>query len=218
MKPLHEKDAEYFNEFPSPIMQMLQEHHFTHLNATITFFGPMLYFLARAIEAHQVLEIGHAEGYTAWYLANAVRDNGVRYNVKNGMYYGIDIVQTDRVKECFAKHPELPVTILNMDSMTLKADTFGDTKFDIIFQDGCHDREHVLYELETMYPALRDQGFGYFIMHDVYGPAEETFNELIPLLQTKYNFEWCRLWASSYGLAILRKMDGYDPAKRYWTP
>lgn len=219
LKVTHPKDVEYFTEFPSPIMETIHSTHFTNINSTITFFGPMLYFFARAIEAHRILEIGHAEGYTSWYLANAVKDNGLRYQVSDGMYYGIDIIQTEKTRDnILSKDPTLPIQIINMDSMTLKPDTFGDKKFDMIFQDGCHDREHVLYELEAMYPALRGEGFGYWVAHDVYGPAEETFNELIPDLTTKYNFEWCRIWSSSYGLAILRKMDGYDPNKRFWTP
>jgi hypothetical protein len=208
-----QKDIDYFAEFPAPIMELIHSAHFININSTITFFGPMLYFFARAIEAHKVLEIGHAECYTGWYLANAVKDNGVRYQVKDGQYYGIDIVQTDLAVE---RLKGLPVTIQNLDSMKITPDTFKDVTFDMIFQDGCHDEEHVLYELETLYPQLKGKGEGYWVMHDVYGPSEEAFNKLIPLLTTKYNFEWCRIWSSAYGLGILRKMDGYDPEKRFW--
>jgi protein-L-isoaspartate O-methyltransferase len=209
----HPKDVEYFKEFPAPIMELIHSGHFTNINSTIAFFGPMLYFFARAIEAHKILEIGHAECYTSWYLANAVKDNGLRYQVPDGQYYGIDIVQSDNAKE---KLKGLPATIINMDSINLNNETFKDIKFDMIFQDGAHDTEHVLHELEVLYPQLKGEGQGYFIMHDVYGPSEEAFHKLIPLLNTKYNFEWCRIWSSAYGLGILRKMDGYDPEKRYW--
>lgn len=209
----HPKDIEYFNEFDAPLMELIHSSHFTNINSTITFFGPMLYFFARAIEAHQVLEIGHAECYTAWYLANAVKDNSLRYQVKDSQYYGIDIVQTELAKE---RLKGFPVTILNMDSITLTPDTFKDVTFDLIFQDGAHDEEHVLYEIETLYPQLRGKGKGYLIMHDVYGPSEEAFHKLLPLLTTKYNFEWCRIWSSAYGLGILRKMDDYDPEERFW--
>jgi len=210
----HPKDVEYFTQFPAPLMESIHSNHFVNINSTITFFGPMLYFFARAIEAHTILEIGHAECYTAWYLANAVKDNGIRYQVKDGQYYGIDIVQTDVATE---RMKELPATIINLDSMKITPDTFKDIKFDMIFQDGAHDEEHVLYEIETLYPQIKEGGTGYLVMHDVYGPAEEAFHKLIPLLTTKYNFEWCRIWSSAYGLAILRKMDGYDPEKRYWV-
>lgn len=210
----YQKDIEYFTDFPAPIMELIHSSHFININSTITFFGPMLYFFARAIEAHRILEIGHAECYTAWYLANAVKDNGMRYGVTDGQYYGIDIVQTDLALE---RLKGLPATIINMDSATITKDTFKDIKFDMIFQDGAHDTEHVLYEIETLYPQLRGDGQGYLIMHDVYGPSEEAFHKLIPELTTKYNFEWCRIWSSSYGLGILRKMEGLDPEKRFWV-
>ena len=209
------KDIEYFTEFPSPIMELIQSAHFTNINSTITFFGPMLYFFARAIEAHKILEIGHAEGYTAHYLAHAVKDNGLRYQVTSGMYYGIDIVQTESTREKLEKE-ELPVTIMNLDSMTITPETFKDITFDMIFQDGAHDEEHVLYEIETLYPQLRGDGAGYLVMHDVFGPSEEAFHKLIPLLTTKYKFEWCRIWSSAYGLGILRKIEDCDLEKRYW--
>jgi protein-L-isoaspartate O-methyltransferase len=209
----HPKDIEYFTQFPAPLMELIHSAHFTNINSTITFFGPMLYFFARAIEAHKILEIGHAECYTAWYLANAVKDNGMRYQVENGQYYGIDITQTDKAIE---RLKDLPATIINGDSIDLNEGSFKDIEFDLIFQDGAHDEKHVLHEIEILYPKLKGEGRGYFIMHDVYGPSEEAFHKLIPLIQTKYNFEWCRIWSSAYGLAILRKMDGYDPEKRYW--
>jgi len=209
----HPKDVEYFTQHPAPIMELIHSAHFININSTITFFGPMLYFLARAIEAHKILEIGHAECYTAWYLANAVKDNGVRYQIDNGQYYGIDIVQTDLAKK---RLDGLPATIINMDSINLTAETFKDIEFDLIFQDGAHDTKHVMHELEVLYPRIKGNGQGYFIMHDVYGPSEEAFHKIIPFLNNHYNFEWCRIWSSAYGLAILRKMDGYDSEKRYW--
>lgn len=212
----HEKDIEYFKEFKSPIMENIHRLHFTNINSTIFFGGPFLYFFARFIEAHKILEIGTAEGYTSFYLANAVKDNGIRYQVTDGMFYGIDICQVEKTQtklnEC-----NLPATIINMDSIKLDRNTFKDNYFDLIFQDGAHDEEHVLHEIDVLYPSLKGDGHGYLIMHDVYGPSEEAFHKLLPLLQSKYNFEWCRIWSSAYGLCILRKMDGYDPEKRYWT-
>jgi predicted O-methyltransferase YrrM len=206
----HPKDIEYFKEFPSPLMELIHSAHFTNINSTITFFGPLLYFFARAIEAHKILEIGHAECYTGWYLANAVKDNGIRYQVTNGQYYGIDIAQSELAKE---RLTGLPATILNLDSAKLTQDTFKDITFDLIFQDGAHDTEHVLYELETLYPQLKGEGQGYFIMHDIFGPSEEAYHKV---LKMNYNFQHCAIWSSAYGLGIFRKMDGYDYEKRYW--
>jgi len=209
----YEKDIEYFTQFPAPIMELIHSGHFININSTITFFGPMLYFFARAIEAHKILEIGHAECYTAWYLANAIQDNGIRYQVKDGQYYGIDIIQTDLAVE---RLKGLPVTIMNKDSMTITPETFKNITFDMIFQDGAHDEEHVLYELETLYPQLKGNGQGYWIAHDIFGPAEEAYHKILKMIPDKYNFQHCGIWSSSYGLGIFRKMEGYDYEKRYW--
>lgn len=216
-KPVHPMDREYFDLYPAPLMEMLHAQHFTNVNATIAFFGPMLYFFARAICAQKVLEIGHAEGYTAFYLANAIRDNGIRFNrLSECMYYGIDIRLGDYVREQLL-NLGLPATILDQDSMKLTSRTFPGERFDLIFQDGCHDTEHVLYELETMYPQLKGEGQGFWIFHDCYGPAEEAFHAVEEQIKAgKYNFEYVRI-PEIYGIAIMRKMDGYDPKKRYWV-
>jgi protein-L-isoaspartate O-methyltransferase len=213
----HPKDVEYFSEYPAPLMEMIHAQHFTNINSTIAFFGPMLYFLLREIGAEQVLEIGHAEGYTAFYLAHAVKDNAVRFNMQGNKYYGIDIVQTDKVREQLL-NLALPVDIRELDSMKLTPEIFLGINFDVIFQDGCHDTEHVLYEMKTMYPQLKGEGKGYWIFHDCFGPAEEGFQELMKLIKAGvYNFEFIRFF-TPYGLAILRKMEGWDEKKRYWTP
>jgi len=215
-KITHQKDIDYFEEYPAPLMELIQSTHFTNINSTIPFFGPMLYFLVRGLCCEQILEIGHAEGYSAFYLAHGVKDNGTRFKMAGNHYYGIDIVQTESVREKLEKC-NLPVTIMNKDSMTLTPETFKGITFDMIFQDGNHDTEHVLYEMETMYPQLKGKGRGYWIFHDCFGPAEEGFRKLIELIkQKKYDFEWCRL-DCVYGLAILRKMEGYDYDKRHWT-
>jgi len=215
MIPLHPKDQEYFNEYDDPILKMHQEYHFTNINSTITWFGPMLYFFARAIEAHKICEIGHAEGYTAFYLAHAVKANGIRYQVKDGQYYGVDIARTEVMREDLAKY-NLPATIINLDSAKITPETFKDITFDMIFQDGAHDTEHVLYELETLYPQLLGKGRGYWVMHDIYGPAEEAYHKILKMIPEKYNFQHCAIWSSSYGLGIFRKMDEFDPEERFW--
>lgn len=209
----HPRDIEYFAQYPEPIMEALQREHFTNINTTISYYGPMLYFIARAMGAEQILEIGHAEGYTGFYLSNAVKDNGQRFGMKGNMYHAIDIVQTEKVKKCF-EEAGLPANIYNFDSMNLPG-PFEGMKFDIIFQDGCHDTEHVLYELETMYPQLKPNGL--WIFHDSAGPAEEAWHEVLRMIKEgKYQFEAIRL-LGIYGISIMRKLEGVNPEKRYWT-
>lgn len=213
---MHRLDTEYFRDFPAPIMENLQKTHHTNINSTIPFFGPMMYFLARELGVEKVLEIGHAEGYTAHYLAHAVKDNATRYQMLGNKYYGIDIVKTDLVRKAL-EDQGLPVDIRFQDSMKITPKTFEEVTFDLIFQDGNHDTEHVLYELETLYPQLKGEGKGYWIMHDVFGPAEEGFRAVKKLIdEGKYNFEYVRLF-TPYGLGIFRKMDGWDESKRHWV-
>lgn len=211
----HPLDIEYFKDFPAPIMQRVHELHHTNVNSTITFFGPMMYFLLRDIGAENVLEIGHAEGYTSRYLASAVKDNATRFQMPGNKYYGIDIVKTDLVRSQL-EEAGLPVDIRFLDSMNLTPETFKDVLFDVIFQDGCHETGHVLHELKTLYPQLKGEGKGYFIMHDVFGPSEEGFHAIKKLIdEGVYNFEYVRIF-SCYGLGIFRKMSGWDENKRHW--
>lgn len=208
----HPLDIEYFTEYAAPLMELMHSSHYTNVNSTIAFFGPMLYFLTRAIGAEHVLEIGMAQGYTSWYLANAIKDNAVRYGMAGNMYYGIDIID---VSESIKKHLDaasLPNRILQMDSINLTPDTFKGVTFDIIFQDGAHDTEHVVKEIEILYPQLKGEGNGFLICHDVYGPAEEGVHKIIE--DPRYNWEYIRI-CEIYGIAILRKMDGYKEGKRW---
>lgn len=210
-KIMHHKDIEYFEKHPAPLMELMHSAHFTNINSTITFYGPMLYFLVRAFCCEQILEIGHAEGYSSWYLANGVKDNAVRFKMDGNRYYGVDIIQTEKVRNDLK---DLPATIINMDSINITKDTFQGITFDMIFQDGAHDREHVLHEIKTLYPQLKGGGEGYLIFHDCYGPSEDSFMDVVN--DPDYKWEWVRLF-SVYGIAILRKMDGYDYDKRYWV-
>lgn len=200
-----EKDIEYFHDFPCPVFERIHDGHYTIINSTIPFFGPMLYFLIRAIGCEQVLEIGMAEGYTSYYMAHAVKDNATRYQMPGNRYYGIDIAQVDFTRQKLESE-DLPVTCLELDSMQLPG-PLAEIKFDLIFQDGNHDAEHVVKELEIMYPQLKGDGKGYFIMHDCFGPALEGFAEVEKLMKAGvYDFEYCRIW-DVYGMAILRKME-----------
>jgi hypothetical protein len=212
----HKVDIDYFNLYPAPLYEMLHSFHHTYINATIPFFGPMLYFLIRAMGCGKVLEVGYAEGYTAFYMAHAIKDNSIRLDIANAQYYGIDIKQPGYVAAGLAKW-NLPATVMQFDSMNLESDTFKGVEFDLIFQDGCHDTEHVLHEMKVLYPQLKGNGNGIWVFHDCYGPAEEGFREVEKLIKAGvYKFEYCRIPAP-YGLGILRKMDGFDYEKRFWV-
>lgn len=214
----HPLDIEYFQTYPAPIMENAHRMHYTNVNSTITFFGPMLYYLIRALACEHVLEIGTAEGYSSLYIANAVKDNGTRYKMAGNMYYGVEILdgKVRDVSNELTKR-EIPNDIRVMDSINITKDTFKDVKFDLIFQDGAHDKEHVLYELETLYPQLKDKGQGYWIAHDIFGPCEEAYKIIFKQIKEgKYDFQYVTI-SEIYGLGIFRKMTGYDYDKIRWT-
>jgi len=211
----HEKDIEYFEEYSAPVMENVQRMHFTNINSTIPYFGPMLYFLVRQFGCEQILEIGHAEGYSSFYLAHGVKDNATRFRMHGNHYYGIDIVQTERVREQL-ENEGLPITIINKDSMTLDSNSFPGMVFDMIFQDGCHDTEHVVYEFNAMWSQLKGKGNGYWVAHDAEGPAWEGCNEIKRLLKEREIPHEIISLGGSYGLMIVRKMEGFDYNDNPW--
>jgi len=211
-----DKDIEYFQEYAAPVMENLQRMHYTNINSTIPYFGPMLYLLVRQFGSEQVLEIGHAEGYSSFYLAHGVKDNATRFNMQGNHYYGIDIVQTEKTRAKLLAEG-LPVTVLEKDSMTLDANTFPHVTFDLIFQDGCHNDEHILYEFNAMWGQLKGNGDGYWIAHDCYGPGEEGCRKLLEIIKERQiPVEYIR-FGGMYGLLCIRKMEGYDYEKRFWV-
>lgn len=205
----HPKDIEYFTEYPAPLMELIHSSHFTNINATDSFFGCMLYFIIRALKCQNVLEIGSAEGYSAWYMANAVKDNAIRHNLKNAMYYGIDIVKTVEVSLALNNF-KLPHILFNIDTIKLNENSFKDIQFDLVFQDGCHDEFHVFHEFKTLWPRLRGNGLGYWIAHDVMGPAEKGYKKILEYIkQNNIPVQNVVLDEGIYGLAIFRKMEDY---------
>lgn len=211
----HPRDVEYFEEYCAPVMENIHRLHFTNVNSTIPFFGPMLYFLARQLGAERILEIGVAEAYTSFYLAHAVNDNAKRFKMAGNEYIGVDIVQTEKSTHNLLKWG-LPITVHNMDSKNLTTGFFGDKPFDIIFQDGNHTTDYVIYEFEQMWPDVKGGGDGFFICHDCYGPSEEGCREILKKIELdKIPVEFLRI-PGMYGLLLIRKMEGYDYEKRYW--
>ena len=171
-------------------------------------WSPLLYFFAMAIGCKTILEVGIAEAYTSFYLASAVKDHAKRFGISDSMFYGIDIAQTEKAKKNLTD-AGLPNTIINMDSMKLTPETFKDIPFDLIFQDGSHQTDHILHEFDVLWPQLKDKGRGYFLQHDVYGSGEEGCRIIKNRIDKgEIKAEYIRL-NCVYGLGLIRKMDGY---------
>ena len=207
-------DQGYFKQFPAPIFEAsCKDHIDTVLNHSTPYYGPLIYWIARCIEAKAVCEIGVCKAYSAYFLASAVKDNMTRYG-GNGFYYGIDTSNTKPYEEQL-RAKGLPVTMIQMDSWDINEKTFPTgTKFHLIFQDGYHSEQHFLREIEILYPMLHDQGKGYLVMHDVYAWVMKPFQKIIS--DPRYKWEYVR-FVRNYGLAILRKMDNYtEDADKTW--
>lgn len=210
MNPLHELDQDEFNKYPAPLWEVWMKMHTSHINATLPNYGPMLYWFTRGISAKLVVEIGVAEGYTSFFLANAVQDVMIRQGETNYKYIGIDThiraEYTDPIKNAYSI-----AAFWEMNSLDVTPNMFNEQQIDLIFQDGCHDTDHCLKELELFYPLLKDKGNGYIIMHDVHYLCEEYFE--IVRKDNRYKFEYVRM-IENYGLAICRKMDNYNYEKK----
>ena len=212
---LHPLDEALFKEYPAPLWESAMRLHHTLINHTTPFFGPLLYWLIRAIGGIDVVEIGIAQGYTSFFMASAVKDNNARYKA-NGKYVAIDIADKHPIFDPLIERG-FPIEVWTINSVAVTQEmikkTFP-TGIDLVFQDGWHNTEHCFKELDIFYPHVKDKGVGYWVMHDVYSWCERFYNKLVKDPRWKLN-ECVRLM-NNYGLAICRKMDNYDYEKIHW--
>jgi len=96
----------------------------------------------------------------------------------------------------------------------LEKEVFEDVKFDLVFQDGCHEANHVFHEFKTLWPLLKGNGLGYWIAHDVMGPAAEGYKKILAYIkENNIPIEKIVLDEGIYGLSMFRKMEGYHERK-----
>ena len=203
-------DMDYFAIYPQPMFEVMFNEHIGPINSTTTYYGPLLYWLCRASGALNVMEIGMAEGWSSFFLASAVKDEGTRQGVQ-GVYYGVDIGdKTPLINKM--KERDVNIKFINKDSLKLKPVDWDNKTLDLVFQDGWHSTEYVLDELDILYPYLRDKGMGYWVMHDCYSWCEDAFE----IVKKKYEWEFIRFYVN-YGIAIFRNMKNYDYKQRQWT-
>lgn len=209
-------DLGYFDKFPAPMYEaMARLSPSGVINSTTPNYGPLLYTLGRAIGAMSVLEIGVAQGWSSGFMAWAVRENGVRHGVQ-GRYYGVDVAEKDDLRQrCdelqlpveFIAHPKGSVDFLRQQKR------WGPETFDLVFIDGWHNNTYVMQEMELIYPLVKGGGKGYVAMHDVYAYCEGVYKSITN--DPRYEWESIRFF-DNYGLALLRKMAGYDHDRIHW--
>ena len=206
-------DMKYFEVYPSPIFEAMFNQHIGPINSTTCYYGPLIYWLCRSANALNTLEIGLAQGWTSFFMASAVKDEGVRHGVE-GTYYGVDIADKTELFDAMNKRG-VNAKFIHSDSVKwLESQTeIENNKLEVVYVDGWHETEHVKREVELIYPLLKDKGDGYLVLHDIYAYCEEVYP--IILNDPRYKWEAIR-FLTNYGMAILRKMENYDHDKIFW--
>lgn len=224
----HENDLGYFDRHPAPMMEaMAKVNPAEEINHTTTHYGQLLYGLARVIGANNILEIGLAQGWTSGFLAWAVKENNTRYGM-TGKFYGLDIADKSWIQKA---HDEagLPTEIIRhekgsvdfLEHPELWPAAWQKESFDLIFIDGWHNVEYVKKETNLVYPLLKGNGNGYLVHHDIYAWCESLWpwlrDGVAPDIEGVERPAWEAMrMLPNYGMAILRKMEGYDHKKVFW--
>lgn len=205
----------YFSQWPAPMFEaMCKITPAEQMNATTTFYGPLFYFLARALNSANIMEIGNDQGWCSGFLAHAVKDNNARYGNK-GRFYGIDRGDKSHLQTEFDKQG-LPATFIQDENGSVhwleNQTIIAKESLDLVFVDGLHQNEYVMREVELLYPLIKSKGVGFICLHDVYSTCEEAFDLIVN--NPQYKFEYVRL-PLNYGFGILRKMEEYSNAKQW---
>jgi len=217
VEPTNIKDAlpdmDFFKKYPAPMFEAMYGQHISSINTTSNYYGPLIYFIMKANTSHNVLEIGMAQGWTSYFMACAVHENNQRFGA-GGYYYGCDITDKTYIFDDMKAKGLTNIKNLNKDSLKITKDDWVDPgiTLDLIFQDGWHSTSYILDEWELLMPFLKDNGNGYFIMHDVYAWGEEGYK----LIKKKYPFMEHVAFMNNYGLAIFRNMKNFDYDKVHW--
>lgn len=221
-------DLGYFKIHPAPMWEaMTRLNPCEMINSTTPHYGPLLYAFGRAIPAFKVLEIGIAEGWSAGFMAWAVKENNTRYAM-NGQYFGLDISDKNHIQAMhdeiglpskFIQHEKGSVDFLERPE--LWPESWQPGTFDLIFVDGLHESNYVRREVELLYPLLKGNGSGYMAHHDVYAFMESLWPEIVaqqaPDSEGVMRPAWEHIrFLENYGFGLLRKMEGYDYKKVFW--
>lgn len=212
---MHPLDKEYFDKHPAKLFEMLVQNHYVQINHTTPFYGILLYSIVKAIQAFNVIEIGVGYGWCSYFMAQAVKENVARHPEMKGRYLALD--NSDRTKNLFNKMRDdgLPVEYIYKNSLEMKPEEliFNDRGIDLVFQDGNHEKEHCLKELDILYPLLKDKGDGYLVCHDTYAWCEEYFKAIYK--NPKYKWEFVS-FPYNMGITIFRKMENYSYDEIRW--
>jgi hypothetical protein len=210
---------------PAPMFEaMCRLNPCESINGTTPNYGPLLYALARALPAFNILEIGVAEGWCSGFMSWAVRENNTRFGM-NGRFYGIDIDDKTHLQSEYDSM-KLPATFISHPKGSvdyLRANPWPKASFDLMFIDGLHQVEYVLEEVKLLYPLLKGNGQGYLCFHDIYAFVEDVWPLLVKMEAPDINGVMKPAWEhirfqENYGFGMLRKMEGYNYTPRHEYP
>ena len=179
-------------------------------NCTDVYHPPFCYMIASLYQFKNILEIGVAEGYGAWILSNAARENG-------GTYLGIDILPTwTSPREPFGcsmtrffDGEGLPARFIEADTKKLKEipdyNQGGLNEIDLAYIDGEHTTDAILHEVETLIiPKMKGKGWSYICLDDI---VDQGAQEAWGILKKDLRFEAIGFHPNG-GFGILRYLDG----------
>ncbi len=176
------------NEFNIPVGN--------NLNTT---FGKWIYCVVRVTKPEFMIETGVAHGYSSWIILNAMKKN------KKGKLYSVDLPNND-TNAAYNFQKVTPQTgWLVPDELKMQWELhLGDAyqllpqlinklnKIDIFFHDSDHSYEHMKFEFNTMYPAIKSGGI--ILSDDVHKNASFTeFTSQHQLKALRFNKGGCAI-------------------------
>lgn len=202
----------FFNQYP--FLRGFNDNAPHHWQPNMTdWYDPIImYGMCVAYGFKNILEIGQAEGYTSWYLANAAKHFG-------GTYLGIDIQDTwNRPHEPFGyslkryfEGEMVPARFICSDTMLMKEiPSYRDGGLDIIdlaFIDGRHETPYIMHEVyDLILPKIRKEGWGFICLDDI---IDQGAQEAWSLIKKDKQFEHLTMHPNG-GFGILRVKNGAD--------
>lgn len=149
-------------------------------NALQMTFGKWIYCAVRCLKPRVVVETGVANGASSWVILNALNKNG------SGTLHSIDLpnMDTNRNYNVGTKETGWLVPESLRSRWVLRVGSSADLlpvltqqlrPIDFFFHDSEHSRENMLFEFETVLPALADRGL---VMSDDIN-KNSAFNEFV---------------------------------------
>ena len=165
-----------------------------NLNTT---FGKWIYCVVRATKPDVMVETGVAHGYSSWIILNAMHKN------EKGKLYSVDLPNND-TNAAYNFDKTTPQTgWLVPDQLKPKWELhLGDAyqllpqlieqlkQVDIFFHDSDHSYEHMKFEFDTMFPAVKKGGI--IVSDDVHkNTSFEEFTKQHQLRALQFNKGGC---------------------------